>query len=208
MTTDSYSFTHFIKAARDCSPILETKEIIAFLEAKNYEPLMLFMHRIAAFVANDVKNSNEFRNLDDSDFIDAAQECTADMQTVIGANPEKFSGYAAVTFRRRIRRYLAGVNNGGLGWHGSPAMRPISLIDPFYEDTDDDTAASQLRDVTEDVTVPIGLGDPLDELIRAETVELALDALRTPAVNSKQGTTQATLARDKRTQKEIGDTNG
>lgn len=202
MTSNSYSFTSFIKAARNCSPILERETIAEYQKAQNYEPLFLFMHRIAAYIAADVKNSNEFRNLDDSDFIDAAQECTEDMRTIIAANPDKFSGYAAVTFRRRIRRYLATVNNGGLGGYGSPAMRPISLIDPFYDDTDDEAATKQLADITEDVTVPIGLDDPLVELIRLEAVEAALETLNHPA-NGRQGPRNATNARDKRVAKEF-----
>lgn len=205
MTSDSYSFTSFIKAARNCSPILEADAIAGYQKTQNYEPLFLFMHRIAAYIAAEVKNSNEFRNLDDSDFIDAAQECTEDMRAVIAANPEKFSGYAAVTFRRRIRRYLATVNNGGLGGYGSPAMRPISLIDPFYDDTDDAAAAKQLADITEDVTVPIGLGDPLVELIRLEAVEAALDTLERPVMDRRHGSKQATTARDKRVEKQLGE---
>lgn len=203
MTTDSYSFTSFIKAAKNCSPILETPEIIAFIAAENYEPLLLFMHRIAAFIASDIKNSGEFRNLDDSDFIDAAQECTEDMYTIISAKPEKFSGYAAVTFRRRIRRYLSAVNNGGLGGYGSPVMRPISLIDPFYDDSDEEAAAKQLADISADIPTPsIGLGDPLDELIRLETVESALETLNYPALG-RQGPQNTTNARDKRIAKEL-----
>jgi hypothetical protein len=195
MTTDSYSFVQFIKAAKTCSPILDTAEIVACLTARDYVPLMLFLHRIAAYVAYDVRNSNEFRNLDDSDFIDAAQECTEDMQTIINAAPERFSGYAAVTFRRRIRRYLAGVNNGGMGGSQSPAERPISLVAPLYDDDAEDTGMT--------ADPPIELGDPLDELIRAETVENALKSLDSPAKGT-HGPKWDTMQRDKRVAKELG----
>jgi hypothetical protein len=203
MTTDSYSFTAFIKAAQKCSPILEPGEVADYITAKDYEPLLLFMHRIAAFVASDVKNTNEFRNLDDSDFIDAAQECTADMQTIIDAAPTKFSGYAAVTFRRRIRRYLATVNNGGLGGYSSEATRPISLIDPFYDETDEEAAGNAIINLTEDLPIPIGLGDPLDELIRIETVEAALESLDKPVTGHSPKWN--TIARDKRVAKQLGE---
>jgi hypothetical protein len=204
MTTDSYSFTQFTKAARDCSRILEPAEISILLETKDYEPLLLFMHRIAAYVSADVRNSNEFRNLDDSDFIDAAQECTEDMRTIIDARPEKFSGYAAVTFRRRIRRYLAAVNNGGLGSYSADILRPISLIDPFYDETDEDSANTQLNDATEDLDIPIGLGNPEDELIRLETVTAALETLKDPAKTGGHGPKRDTEARAKRLQRQLG----
>jgi hypothetical protein len=200
LTIDSYSFTAFIKAAQHCSPILQPGEIADYIAAKDYEPLLLFMHRIAAYVAADIKNSNEFRNLDDSDFIDAAQECTTDMHLVINAAPAKFSGYAAVTFRRRIRRYLAGVNNGGLGSYAADIMRPISLIEPFNDDSEEDFPLNA-GDFTE---APIGLGDPLDELIRIETVESALESLERPAEGT-HGPKWDTIARNRRVEKQLGE---
>lgn len=196
MTTDSYSFAAFTKAARNCSPILLEGEIADYIAAKDYEPLLLFMHRIAAYISQDVKNSNEFRSLDDSDFIDAAQECTEDMQNIISKAPEKFSGYAAVTFRRRIRRYLAAVDNGGLGGYGADLDRPMSLL----EDSGDDDAP-ELSESTEDP--PIGMGNPLDELIRIETVELALESLTRPIPSDSP--TRDLVARSKRIEKQLGD---
>jgi hypothetical protein len=193
--TDSYSLAAFTKAAKNCSPILQEGEVADYLTNADYEPLLLFMHRIAAYVAVDVKNSNEFRNVDDSDFIDAAQECTIDMQTVIAAKPTKFSGYAAVTFRRRIRRYLAAVNNGGLGSYAADLSRPISLQDSL--DTEEDTIDPP--ESTEDR--PIGLGNPLDELIRLETVTLALEFLSHPVAGSNPKWDG--IARDKRVAKEL-----
>jgi len=202
LTTDSYSFAAFTKAARNCSPILLDGEIADYLKAKDYEPLLLFMHRIAAYIAQDVKNSNEFRNLDDSDFIDAAQECTKDMQIIVSRAPEKFSGYAAVTFRRRIRRYLGAVDNGGMGSYGADLDRPLSLH--ISLDADEEEA-----DSLESTDAPsIGLGNPLDELIRIETVAEAIESLDRPAkIVNGHGPKWDTIARDKRIDKELGHAN-
>jgi hypothetical protein len=199
MTTDSYSFAAFTKAARNCSPILTDLEIRDYLEHADYEPLLLFMHRIAAYIAADVRNSNEFRNADDSDFIDAAQECTEDMRTIINVAPAKFSGYAAVTFRRRIRRYLAAVQNGGMGSYSADLDRPLAF-------QDSDSGEDDALEVSESTEYrPIGLGDPLNELIRLEAVELALESLEKPAAPSgKHTAAELTKARDKRTAKELG----
>jgi len=196
LTTDSYSFAAFTKAARNCSPILLDTQIADYLATKNFEPLLLFMHRIAAYIAQDVKNSNEFRNLDDSDFIDAAQECTEDMQTIVSRAPVKFSGYAAVTFRRRIRRYLAAVDNGGMGSYAADLDRPVSL----HVSLDADEEEADSLESTDEPS--IGLGNPLDELIRIETIEAALETLAHPA-KTGHGPKWDTIARDKRIVKEL-----
>lgn len=203
----NYTFSEFIRTARQ-SPMLQPGEITDYIAANDLEPVHAYLYRIAALVAADIKNTNEFRDVDDSDFIDATQECFPHMAYVINLSPNKFSGYAAVAFRRVIRRYLRGVLNGGTGSDRSGASPPVELRSTFWGESSDwneDTFSDMGWGSGMYDEMPIGLGDPAEELLRIERVETMLEAANAPIVKSKQ-CARDNAARERRIAKEIGTT--
>lgn len=194
------TFNEFIRTARQ-APILQPGEIKDYIANDDLEPVYTYLYRIAALVAADVKNTSEFKDLDDSDFIDATQECFPAMRYVVNLSPTKFSGYAAVSFRRCIRRYLRGLLNGGTGGSQSPARQPLELDNSFWGNASDwdEEDASDTYGLGMYEEPPIGLGDPLEELVRIEHVEYLLGRLDKPPRNIRDSD-----ARLRRVEKELG----
>jgi hypothetical protein len=142
----------------------------------------MYCHRIAAHCLNDLlrrKRSALPFDLDDTDLIDAVQECHLEAIKVVRnwrENPtHKFVSYASSAFRRTVSHYLWRVAKGGTDHARGDGMTLSELPESYYEAGDE-----QLSDGTGayDI-VPQGLRDPYEEVAAQQSIEQAVDKLST-----------------------------
>jgi hypothetical protein len=178
------SFEDFANSTIQASAILTEDEIEALTASGNAEDsrkLWLYAYRIASFVTVYARQKLP-TNFDELDWQDAVQECMIQYPTVL-ANYDKrqapFLRYMSSAFQFIIRRYMWGLNKGGMGSADTAAMAPLS-----FEDTRDN--AAQVFDNMVGHTEAFGTRDPLIEAMAEDDVKAALLAANAAYVPSRR----------------------
>ena len=175
------SFEDFANSTIKASAILTEDEIEALTASGNAEDsrkLWLYAYRIASFVTVYARQKLP-TGFDELDWQDAVQECMIQYPKVL-ANYDKrqapFLRYMSSAFQFIIRRYMWGLNKGGMGSADSAAMAPLS-----FEETRDNAANAFAADAH---TEAFGTRDPLIEAMAEDDVKAALLAANAAYVPS------------------------
>jgi hypothetical protein len=188
MTIEELTFEDYAKSITDVSSILPDDAIAGYLAQDKMQPIMLYAYRIAAYVAQELRTSGKMpSNIDDTDYIDAVQECIPHVPQLVRSwskNPShKFSTYVNRAFSNIISHYLWTLSKGGLGdWH-SDAPQIEQLPEPEADDEGNFEADAAEFAYPEP---PQGFRDPMEELIAAQEEDRALRALLRPAATAEE----------------------
>ena len=189
------SFEDFANSTIQASAILTEDEIEALTASGNAEDsrkLWLYAYRIASFVTVYARQKLP-ASFDELDWQDAVQECMIQYPTVLASYDKgqaPFLRYMSSAFQFIIRRYMWGLNKGGMGSADSAAMAPLS-----FEETRDNAAnafaadahdamADQVFDNMVGHTESFGTRDPLIEAMAEDDVKAALLAANAAYVPS------------------------
>jgi len=176
------TFDDFSKQAIASSSILPDDAIQGFAAMGKYQPIYMYCHRIAAHCLNDMLHNKRNKlpyDIDDTDLIDAVQDCHLDAIQVVQswlANPtHKFASYASTAFRRTVARYLWTVAKGGTDHARGAGLTPNELSESYYEAGDE-----SLTDGTGAYDdIPQGLRDPFEEVAAQQSIAQAVHKLST-----------------------------
>jgi hypothetical protein len=153
------------------------------------QPVMLYAYRIAAYAAQDVRTSGRAPTVcDDTDYIDAVQECIPHVPQMVQAwskNPKhKFASYVNAACKIIVLNYLWEQAKGGTDY----ATGKGPTVEQWPEPRADELSENDFGDDADPSELPYdfapqGYRDPLDELIAAEDEDRALRALMRPDVS-------------------------
>jgi hypothetical protein len=188
------NFEDYAKELTDASSILPDDAILGYLAQGKMQPIMLYVYRIAAYAAQEIRTSGKAPSVvDDSDYIDAVQECIPHVPQLIVAwskNPKhKFSSYVNRACKTIVLNYLWEQAKGGTDYGRGTGPIVEQMPEPT-EEVEDEFYFDQ--EPSYDFP-PQGYRDPLEELIAAEDEDRALRALMQP-----DSTPEATRLRNSR----------
>jgi hypothetical protein len=188
------NFEDYAKSIVDSSSILPDDAIMGFVAMRKVQPVMLYAYRIAAYAAQDVRTSGRAPTVcDDTDYIDAVQECIPHVPQMVQAwskNPKhKFASYVNAACKIIVLNYLWEQAKGGTDYATGkgPTVEQWPETDQHSTDTmNDDFYIEDGAGWDADLPYPFapqGFRDPMEELIAAEDEDRALRALMQPDIS-------------------------
>lgn len=182
-----FTFADFAKQCAASGHILKDEDIGPLFKVPGATAIRLYALRLAAYCAADMQYSGLLpKQVDDTDLIDATQECILHCDQIVHnwlVKPKhKFSTYASTAFRRIISDYLWALAKGGTDYARGKGMPIEALPEHYVNDTlgSDDLADTEIYATNTDGQYeepPFTYRDPLLEVIAQEEMEEAYDAL-------------------------------
>jgi hypothetical protein len=186
------SFDDYAKGIQRGGLLLDDTQVSVLLTtAMPSSVLALYCARIAVYCTQELRSAGKLPECDDSDYIDAAQECAlhvaASGRTWLVNRRGKWSTYYSRVCRNVITDYLWTQYKGGTDYGSGSGYPPSELPDTFHSVEVEEPTEGDSEDTGAYASAPYGMRDPLEEAIAAQEAELALLGLQRPA-DSAQST--------------------
>jgi len=187
------TFDDYVKECIATSENVRKEDIGRVLRKRDKTIAYLYCRRIAAYVAVSMRESGRCPPTDDTDWIDAIQQCMLAVPELAKGWTEDrgaFTTYASAAFRNVIWRYTWTLAKGGTGTADSGGHIPLEIPpgmeygDSLNEDMSD-AGGYNAAAFVDGLYVGQGLRDPAIEAEAEQEAELAIKSLSIPLSNSK-----------------------
>lgn len=189
--TSELTFEAYAQSLTEASSILPDDAIAGYIMQDKMQPVMLYCYRIAAFVARDLKNGGKMpAATDDTDYIDAVQECVLHVQGMVRNWSKKpthrFATYVNRACTNIITNYLWTLAKGGMGSGRSAAPIVEQFPEPNPDSEEDGEYSLDSAEFAYD-NPPFGYRDPMIEAMALEEFDQIEDILDSPLPRADMG---------------------